>query len=45
MAIFKYIERKGYEGRYTILREFGSHFLNHTSQQVEDNKPIIELTI
>lgn len=22
MAIFKYIEKKGYEGKYTILREY-----------------------
>ncbi|EZZ45494.1 hypothetical protein V111_00865 [Staphylococcus aureus Tur-20] len=22
MAIFKYIEEKGYEGKYTILREY-----------------------
>ena len=34
MAIFKYIEKKGYEGKYTILREYCKIKQNETKKQL-----------
>ncbi|WP_282808696.1 ATP-binding protein [Staphylococcus aureus] len=40
MAIFKYIEEKGYEGKYTILREYCKNKIQNETKKItffEDN--------
>ncbi len=34
MAIFKYIEKKGYEGKYTILREYCKNKIQNETKKI-----------